>query len=71
MEPDPALDKFRKREIEQRLAADRQSANLRLRSAPNGEEKRHALEACSRALQRFTDFAAKGIVPEDLLPPRD
>jgi hypothetical protein len=66
MEADRALDKFRKREIEQRLAADLQSANLRLRSASNGDEKIHALEAYARALQRFTDFAAKGIVPGDL-----
>jgi len=71
MEPDPALDKFRLREIEQQLAADLQTASERLRRATSEEEKRKATEAQIRALQRFTDYAARGIVPQDLLPPRE
>jgi hypothetical protein len=68
MEPEPALDQFQRREIEQQLAADLQAANQNLRNASSDEEKRQALEAYYRGLKRFTDFAAKGIVPEDLLP---
>ena len=67
MEPDSALDKFRRREIEQQLAADLQVANQRLRNASTDEERRRATESYAKALQRFTDFAAKGIVPQDLL----
>jgi hypothetical protein len=68
MEPYPALDKFRLREIEQQLAADLQAASERLRRAPTEDEKNKATEAQIRALQRFRDFAARGIVPQDLLP---
>jgi hypothetical protein len=66
MELDPALDKFRLREIEQQLAADLQAASERLRRASTEEEKRNAKEALARAVQRFKDFAAKGTVPKDL-----
>jgi hypothetical protein len=68
MEPRCDLDKFRLREIERRLAAELQSASQRLRLALTEEDKRQALEAQHNALQRFTNFAAKGIVPQDLLP---
>jgi hypothetical protein len=68
MEPAPALDTFRRREIEQQLTADLHAANQRLRNALSDEEKRQALEAYSKALQRITDFAARGLVPKDLLP---
>jgi len=68
MEPRCDLDKFRLREIEQRLAADLQSASEQLRLALTEENKRQALEAHQRALQRFTNFAARGTVPQDLLP---
>jgi hypothetical protein len=68
MEPSRDLDKFRLREIEQRLAGELQSASEQLRLALTDEDKRQALEAHHRALQRFTNFAAKGIVPQDLLP---
>jgi hypothetical protein len=67
MEPRCGFDKFRLREIEQRLAGELQSASQQLRLA-FPEEKRQASEAHQRALERFTNFAAKGIVPQDLLP---
>jgi hypothetical protein len=43
------------------------SAKERLRTATTDEEKRTASEAFERALQRFTDFAAKKIVPKEFL----
>ena len=67
MEPKPALDKFQSREIEQQLAADLQAASEQLLRAPTEEERLKAVGARVRALQRFTDFVAKGIVPGDLL----
>ena len=67
MKPRCDLDKFRLREIEQPLAGELQSASEQLQPALTAEEKRQALEAQRRALQRFTSFAAKGIVPQDLL----
>ncbi len=69
MQPDPGFDKFRRREIEQQLAADLQDASEHLRRAITQEEKRIATDANARALQRFTDFVVKGQVPEDLPPP--
>jgi hypothetical protein len=68
MEPDFALDKFQRREVEKRLASDLQAASEGLRRASNEEEKTKASAVHLRALQRFTDFVAKGIVPEDLKP---
>jgi hypothetical protein len=69
VQPDQGVDKFRKREIEQRLAAELQAASERLRRAFTEEDKRKATEANVRALKRFTDFVARGLVPEDLIPP--
>jgi hypothetical protein len=69
MEPHPALDKFRLRQIEQELAAELQAATERLRRAASETDRRVAIDAHIRALQRFTDFAAKGIVPQDLALP--
>ena len=69
MEPDPALDKFRLRQVEQELAAELQAASERLRRASNEADRRVAIDAHILALQRFTDFAAKGIVPQDLALP--
>jgi hypothetical protein len=69
MEPEPALDKFRLRQVEQELAAELQAASERLRRASNEADRRVAIDAHIRALQRFTDFAAKGIVPRDLASP--
>jgi hypothetical protein len=66
-----AIDKFRLREIEQQLAAEVQVARAQIRSATTEEEKRKASGALQHALQRFTDFAARNIVPEELLPPAD
>jgi type VI protein secretion system component VasF len=68
-EPEGALDKFQLREVEQQLAADLQAASEQLRRVLTEEQKEAALQSYSRALQRFTDFAARHIVPEDLLPP--
>jgi hypothetical protein len=67
MEPHRSLDKFRQREIEQHLSAEIQSAKERLRTAATEEEKRTASQAFDQALQRFTDFAAKQIVPKEFL----
>jgi hypothetical protein len=69
MQPDPGFDKFRRREIEQQLAANLQAASERLRRATTEEDRRTAREGNTRALQRFTDFVTKGVVPEDLLSP--
>jgi hypothetical protein len=65
LEPRDALDKFRMREIEQALAAELQTAKQHARLATTEEEKRTTTEALARALQRFTDFAARIIVPEE------
>jgi hypothetical protein len=70
MEPNCALDKFRLRQIEQELAAELQAASERLRRAYSETDRREAIDAHIRALQRFTDFAAKGIVPQDLTLPK-
>jgi hypothetical protein len=69
MTPNSAMDKFRLREIEQRLAAELHAANEQMRLASTDEEKRNASDAHQRSLQRFADFAARGIVPEEFLPP--
>jgi hypothetical protein len=68
MEPSRAHDKFRLREIEQQLAAELQAANEKRRKASTQEEKAESSESHRRALQRFVDFVAKGIVPKDLSP---
>jgi hypothetical protein len=67
MEPGPLLDKYRLRGIEQKLTAELQAASEQLRLASSEEEKRKAVEVYLRAVQRFRDFAAKGIVPEEFL----
>jgi hypothetical protein len=69
--PEGALDKFRLREVERQLAADLQAASEQLRRVLTEEQKQAALQSHLHALQRFTDFAARQIVPEDLLPPGD
>jgi hypothetical protein len=69
MEPYRALDKFRLRQIGQQLVAELQTAKEQLRSASTEEEKRLRLESHVAALKRFSEFAAQGIVPKDLLPP--
>jgi parvulin-like peptidyl-prolyl isomerase len=65
--PERGLDKFRLREIEQVLASDLQGSSERLRIVATEEQKQQALQSHLRALQRFTDFAARHIVPEDLM----
>jgi hypothetical protein len=67
VDPHQSLNKFRLREIEQELFVELQPARERRRTATTGEEKRIALAAFERALQRFTDFAARKIVPEEFL----
>jgi len=67
MEPGTGLDKYRLREIEQQLAAELQGASEHLRRV-SADEKCQALASHLRALQRFTDFAARGIVPEEFFP---
>jgi F0F1-type ATP synthase assembly protein I len=69
MTPNSALDKFRLREIEQQLAADVHAAKELTRLASTDEEKRNSSHAYQQALQLFTDFAARGIVPEEFLRP--
>ena len=65
--PELGLDKFRLREIEQVLASDLRGSSERLRKVATEEQKQQALQSHLRALQRFTDFAARHIVPEDLI----
>jgi hypothetical protein len=65
MTPSPTPDKFRLREIEQQLVADLQATGEQTRLASTEEEKRGALQTYLRALHRFAEFAAKGIVPEE------
>ena len=67
MEPKRNLDKFRLREVEQYLAADLQFAEQQVRLAKTEEAKHAASEARDRALKRFSDFAARGIVPKEFL----
>src|ERR1700685_3930968 len=61
-----ALDRFRRREIEKRLASDLQAASEGLRRVSTEDEKARASAAHLCALQRFADFAARGSVPDDL-----
>jgi hypothetical protein len=67
MEPGSFWTRYRLREIEQKLTAELQAASEQLRLASSEEEKRKALEVHLRAVQRFREFAAKGIVPEEFL----
>jgi len=67
MTPSSTPDKFRLREIEQQLVADLHATSEQTRLASNEEEKRGALQTYLRALHRFEEFAAKGIVPEEFL----
>jgi hypothetical protein len=67
MDPHRSLDNFRLREIEQKLAAELHSARGQFLTATTEEEKRTASGVLSRALQRFTEFAARKIVPDEFL----
>jgi hypothetical protein len=67
MEPHPSLDRFRIREIEQQLTAELQHASEQILKATTEEEKRSALEFRNRVLQRWTDFVARRIVPQEFL----
>jgi hypothetical protein len=66
MTPNSAIDKSRLHEIEQQLASELHAAREQTQGASTEEEKRNVLETYLRALQRYTEFAAKGIVPEEL-----
>jgi hypothetical protein len=61
------IDKFRQREIEQQLSSEIQSAREQIRTATTEEERTQASQALERALQRFADFAARNIVPDEFL----
>ena len=67
MTPNSAIDKFRQHEIEQQLASELHAAREQTRLVSTEEEKRSALQTYLRALQRFTEFAAKGIMPEEFV----
>lgn len=60
--------KLSSRKIEQQLSAELHAANALVISATTPAEKREGMAAYDRALQRFADFVARGIVPEDLMP---
>jgi hypothetical protein len=62
---EPNANRFFLREVEQQLAAEIQAARQQLLGASRGEEKLRASEALNRALHRFTEFATRGIVPEE------
>jgi hypothetical protein len=68
MSPNRDLDKFQMQEVERQLTADLEQRAQKLRAASTKEERTEAWPAYQQALQRFRDFAAKGIVPEDLIP---
>jgi hypothetical protein len=66
-DPHPSLDRFRMREIEQQLTAELQRARERLLKAITDKEKRSAVKFRNLALQRWTDFVARKIVPKEFL----
>jgi hypothetical protein len=51
------------------LTAEVQVARAQIIRAATVEEKRNASAALQYALERFTDFAARNIMPEEYLPP--
>jgi hypothetical protein len=63
----PPIDKFRQREIEQQLSSEIQTAREQVRTATTEEERMKGSQALERALQRFADFAARNIVPNEFL----
>ena len=67
MTPNSAVDKLRLHEIEQQLASELNAAREQTTLVSNEEEKHNVLETYLLALQRYTEFAAKGIVPEEFL----
>jgi len=67
MTPNSAVDKFRLHEIEQQLASELHSAREQTRRAATEEQKHNVLETYLLALQRYTEFAAKGRVPEEFV----
>jgi len=67
MTPNSAIDKFRLLEIEQQLASELQAAMEQTRLASTEKEPHNVLQTYLLALQRYTEFAAKGIVPEEVL----
>jgi hypothetical protein len=68
MDPNRDIDTFRLREIEQQLAAEIQLARTKVTSATAEDERLKASEVLQIALKRFTEFAARRIVPEAFLP---
>jgi hypothetical protein len=66
MGPRRGLDKFRLRVIEQKLASEIQQARLQLLMSLTETETLAASESLRVAMQRFTDFAARNVIPEDV-----
>jgi hypothetical protein len=67
MEPRNGLDRFARRAVERKLVAQLHESHERLRIAIRSEHDA-VLDLYMVALQRFTDFAAKGDVPQDCWP---
>jgi adenine C2-methylase RlmN of 23S rRNA A2503 and tRNA A37 len=67
MTPNSAIDQFRQHEIEQQLASELHAAMEQTRRASTEEQKHNVLETYLVALQRYTEFATKGLVPEEFL----
>ena len=67
MTPNSALGEFRLHEIEQQLASELHAAREQTTLASTEEEKHNVLETYLLALLRYTEFATKGIVPEEFL----
>jgi adenine C2-methylase RlmN of 23S rRNA A2503 and tRNA A37 len=67
MTPNSAIDKFRQHEIEQQLAFELHAAREQTTRASTEEEKHNVLEIYLLALQRYTEFAANGLVPGEFL----
>jgi hypothetical protein len=67
MQPHRGLDRFRLREIEQQLTSDIQKAREHVRMSLTDTEKLADSESLRIALQRFTDFALRNVIPREFL----
>jgi hypothetical protein len=60
-------DRYWMREIQKRLTQELQLASERVRLFQgNSEQKEAVKQGYEKSLRRFTEFAVKGIVPDDL-----
>jgi hypothetical protein len=65
--PSPFAQRYRMREVERQLTQDIQIASERVRLFQGTpEDKEMVVRAYEGSLHRFAEFAAKGIVPDDL-----